>query len=323
MDLAGNEEAHETTNTVQVKVDTIAPTITGARTPAANSFGWNNTNVDVTFKCSDADSGIDGVVGCGPDQTVASEGLNRHVQGDAQDIAGNKSSTAVDKISIDTTAPSLVGAPTGDANGAGWYRSNVSVAWTGADGLSGIDPATQPANSTISSEGRGLGSSASISDKAGNKGAGSVSGINIDKTAPSVTGVLPAGKNAAGWYRGAVVVGFACADPALADESAGSGVANCPADVSASGDGANQSVTSAVATDVAGNASAGKTVSGINIDGHEPQTTADNKCATGFCTGTTATVVLSSTDVGRPASRRSTTASTVVPSRSWPARTPR
>lgn len=156
VDLAGNEEAHATTNTVPVNVDTIAPTITGARTPEANSFGWNNTNVDVKFTCADADSGIDGIVGCGPDQTVASEGFNQTVvQGDAQDIAGNKSSTTVSNISIDKTAPSLVGAPTGDANGGEWYSSNVSVAWTGDDGLSGIDPATQPANSTISSEGPG------------------------------------------------------------------------------------------------------------------------------------------------------------------------
>ena len=67
-----------------------------------------------------------------------------------------------------------------------------------------------------------------------------------------------------------------------------------------SGDGANQSVTSDAATDVAGNTSAGKTVSGINIDGHEPQTTADNQCTAtnGYCTGGTATVVLTATDVG-------------------------
>jgi hypothetical protein len=226
--------------------------------------------------------------------------LNQQIQGNAQDIAGNKSSATVGNISIDKTAPLLYGAPTGDANGGEWYRSNVSVAWAGVDGLSGIDPSTQPANSTISAEGRDLGASASIYDKAGNKGTGTVTGINVDKTAPSITAVLPTGKNAAGWYRGDVVVGYTCADPALADGSAGSGVASCPADSLVSGDGANQSVTSAAATDVAGNASPGKTVSGIKIDGHEPQTTADNKCiaTNGYCTGATATVVLTSTDIG-------------------------
>ena len=41
-------------------------------------------------------------------------------------------------------------------------------------------------------------------------------------------------------------------------------------------------------------------MTGINIDGHEPQTTADNQCTAtnGYCTGDTATVVLSATDVG-------------------------
>jgi hypothetical protein len=62
--------------------------------------------------------------------------------------------------------------------------------------------------------------------------------------------------------------------------------------------GADQSVTSAEATDVAGNSAAGKTVGGINIDGLAPQTTADNQCvkANGWCTGSTATVVLTATD---------------------------
>ena len=300
VDLADNEEAHETTNTVEVKVDTIPPTITADRTPAANSFGWNNTDVKVTFTCTDADSGIDGIAGCGPDQTVSSESANQHVQGDTQDVAGNKNSVTVDKINIDKTAPTLLGTPTGDANGGEWYRSNVSIAWTGEDGLSGIDPATQPANSTITSEGRNLGASASIFDKAGNKGTGSVTGINVDRTAPSITAQLPTGKNAAGWYRGDVIVGFTCVDPNLADGSLGSGVADCPKDAVASGDGANQTVTSDAAKDVAGNVNAGKTVTGINIDGHEPQTKADNQCTAtnGYCTGDTATVVLSATDVG-------------------------
>jgi hypothetical protein len=304
VDVAGNEEAHETTNTVKVKVDTIAPTINATRSPEANSFGWNNTDVKVAFSCTDADSGIpsdvtDGIAGCGPDQTVASEGLSQSVRGDTQDVAGNQSSVTVDQISIDKTKPSLTGAPTGDSNGGEWYRGDVMVTWNGVDGLSGIDPTTQPANSTITGEGRNLGASAKISDKAGNEGTGSITGIKIDRNPLAITAQLPAGENAAGWYHNDVVVGFTCADPALADGSAGSGVGHCPTDVSLSGDGANQSITSEHATDIAGNTST-KTVAGINIDGHEPQTKADNQCTAtnGYCTGSTATVVLNATDVG-------------------------
>ena len=303
VDLADNEEAHAATNTIAVNVDTDAPTITGAATPAPNGFGWNNTAVDVTFTCADIGSGLQtGVAGCAGDTTLTNDGANQSVHGDAVDVAGNRSGADVTGINIDTTKPTVSGAATTDPNAAGWYRGDVAIAWTGIDTLSGIDPATQPANSVVTGDGRSLGAGpVTIADTAGNvSNAASVTGIRIDRAAPVVTGVLPAGANAAGWYRGDVVVGFTCVDPALADGTAGSGVAACPSDVMLKGDGTNQSVTSAAAADVAGNASAGKTVTGINIDGHEPQTTADNQCTAtnGYCKGGTATVVLSSTDVG-------------------------
>src|SRR6266511_4101561 len=60
VDLAGNVEAKRTT---LVKVDTVPPTISGTATPAPNAFGWNNTDVAVTFTCHDADSGIAGCAG--------------------------------------------------------------------------------------------------------------------------------------------------------------------------------------------------------------------------------------------------------------------
>ncbi len=300
VDLADNAEA---LFSVDVNVDTLAPTITGTATPAANDFGWNNTEVNVKFTCDDVGSGLQtGVAGCAGDTILTNDGKDLKVHGDAVDVAGNKSSTDVGTINIDQTKPTLSGAPTADPNAGGWYRGDVNVAWTGVDALSNINPATQPANSTVSGEGRNLGAGPeTIADKAGNVSDGaSLAGIKIDRTAPVVTGVLPAGSNTAGWYKGDVVVGFTCADPTLADGLAGSGVAACPSDVLLKGDGANQTVTSAAGTDVAGNASAGKTVTGINIDGHEPQTTADNQCtATNlYCKGGTATVVLSATDVG-------------------------
>jgi len=288
VDAAGNVE-DATGNSLTLKVDTVAPGIKGARTPAANAHGWNNTDVDVTFTCSDADSGV--VEGCGPDATVTNEGANQTVVGNAQDVAGNKSSATVDNINIDKTAPGLTGTATINPNAAGWYNGNVQIAWKGTDGLSGIDAATQPDNSTITGEGNNLGASADITDKAGNKTTASVTGIKIDRTAPEVTGAPTTNPNAAGWYRDQVEVDFDCTDNL-------SGVAACPTSKVVAGDGANQSVTSDAATDNAGNDSAGKTVGGINIDGSAPSTVANNQCTkvNGWCTGDTADVVLASTD---------------------------
>ncbi|MEU4606332.1 PxKF domain-containing protein [Kribbella sp. NPDC023972] len=287
VDLAGNAEAKKTT---EVKVDTVPPVITGSRTPAANTYGWTNTDVNVSFTCTDAGSGL-AAVDCGPNAKVSDEGAGQKVVGTTQDVAGNTNSATVDNIDIDKTAPSLTGAPTTPANGAGWYKSDVKVHWTGTDTLAGIDPLTQPDDSTVVGEGNNLGASAEISDKAGNKGTGSVSEVKIDRTAPVVTGAPTTNPNGDGWYRGQVVVDFKCADNL-------SGVAVCPTSKSISTDGANQSVTSDPATDVAGNDSAGKTVGGINIDSKAPSTVANNKCTAvnDWCTGATADVVLTATD---------------------------
>ncbi|MCU1584944.1 MAG: hypothetical protein JWM49_1500, partial [Microbacteriaceae bacterium] len=284
-DVAGNVEAQQTT---AVRVDNNPPTIKGAATPATNKFGWNNTSVDVTFTCGDAESGV---AGCGPNATVGTEGANQQVHGDTQDVVGNVNSTTVDHINIDKAAPTLDGAATTDANAAGWYNGDVAIAWTGSDALSGIDPATQPADSTITGQGNNLGASASISDKAGNQKTATVNGINIDRTAPAIDGGPTTAPNAAGWYRDQVVLNFTCTD-------ALSGVASCPTSTVIAGDGANQTVTSDPASDKAGNHSAGKTVGGINIDGSAPSTTANNQCAAsnGWCTGSSANVVLTATD---------------------------
>ena len=119
----------------------------------------------------------------------------------------------------------------------------------------------------ITGEGRNLGAGpVTIEDKAGNiSDPASVTGIKIDRTAPGHHGRpdQPARTPPAG-TTGEVVVDFTCTDNL-------SGVAACPTSKLIKGDGANQSVTSDPATDVAGNASAGKTVGGINIDGTAPQ----------------------------------------------------
>jgi hypothetical protein len=294
VDTAGNEEPH---HAFPINVDTVPPTITGHQTPAANAFGWNNTDVAVTFTCTDDTSGIQGVAGCAGDTPLVNETAGQTVHGDAVDVAGNTSATAVGPVRIDKTAPTLTGVP-GHANGAGWYNGDVSVKWVGDDSLSGIDPATQPAPSIVPGEGRHLGADASISDKAGNVGHGSVTDLKIDRGAPTVTGHPTASPNADGWFHGDVVVDWVCTDPKLSDGTDGSGVASCPTSSLIKGNGANQSATSGQPSDVAGNVGSAATVGGIDIDGTAPASSANNQCtaANDWCTGSTADIVLAATD---------------------------
>ena len=290
VDLADNVEDRGST---EVNVDTDAPTITGVATPAANAFGWNNTAVDVTFSCADIVSGLQaGIAGCSGDTTLSNDGMGQSAHGDAVDAAGNRSGTDVTGIDIDQIRPTLTGIPN-DPNGAGWYRSDVAVRWVGDDAMAGIDASSQPSPSTIGGEGSNLGAGpVTIKDRAGNiSDPAVVTGIRIDRTPPTVTGRPTTSANGSGWYGGEVIVDFTCTDTL-------SGVALCPTSKPIRGDGANQGVTSGPATDVAGNPSAGTTVSGINIDGSKPSSTSNNLCTStnGYCTGDTADVVLGATD---------------------------
>ncbi|WP_157984846.1 OmpL47-type beta-barrel domain-containing protein [Lentzea terrae] len=289
-DQAGNQESSDG-NGLALWIDNAAPAITGSRTPA-NGHGWNNTDVIVSFACTDSQSGV---ASCGEPAVVTAEGAGQSVSGTAVDGVGKSTSTTVGDINIDRTAPVLTGSST-----TGWHNSDVTVHWTAIDGLSGVDTSTQPADSVVTGEGRALSSGAvTVKDKAGNESAPtSATGVMIDRAGPVVSGGPITSPNAAGWYRDEVVVDFACADPKLADGTDGSGVATCPASVVLKTDGAGQSVTSAAATDIAGNTTSGKTVGGINIDGTAPSTSSDNQCSrtNGWCTGSTANVVLTATD---------------------------
>src|SRR6185437_11865619 len=66
---------------------------------------------------------------------------------------------------------------------AGWYRNDVTIAWSCSDTLSGIDGSCPP-SSTISGEGAALTSTTSVADKAGNVTTATSPAVKSDKTAP-------------------------------------------------------------------------------------------------------------------------------------------
>ncbi|CAN5779480.1 hypothetical protein BH23GEM7_BH23GEM7_29610 [soil metagenome] len=90
---------------VTIRRDATPPAINlASRLPAANSNGWNNANVTVTWSCTDATSGV---VSTSVSQAVSSEGQNQSAPGTCTDQAGNTAQATETGISIDKTPPTL------------------------------------------------------------------------------------------------------------------------------------------------------------------------------------------------------------------------
>jgi hypothetical protein len=211
-----------------IGTDNDLPTITAQAHPLPNANGWNNTDVTVTFTCSDATSGI---ASCTAPVTVATEGPGQVVSGTAVDKAGNSASASV-TLNIDKTPPTIIGSASPPANGNGWNNGDVIVTFNCADGLSGV--ATCPAPITVAAEGANQVVSGTAVDKAGNSASASVT-LNIDKTPPTITGSVSPPANGDGWNNTDVTVTFTCGDGL-------SGVATCPAPVTVATEGAGQTV---------------------------------------------------------------------------------
>jgi hypothetical protein len=221
-----------------IGVDNDFPIISAVGSPAADSFNWNNTNVLVTFTCSDKTSGV---AFCPAPVTVSNEGANQVVSGTATDRAGN-SATASVTINLDKTPPSIAATPVPAANSFGWNSTSVIVNFLCTDALSGIATCSSPV--TLSKEGARQIVTGSATDRAGNSSSTTAT-INIDEAPPAITAIASPGPNAAGWNNSDVTVSFTCAD-------ALSGIAICPQSQVVNTEGTNQTA-SGTAFDKAGN----------------------------------------------------------------------
>lgn len=252
-DKAGNTASASVT----INLDKTAPTISASPVPPANSFGWNNGLVTVTFNCADL---LSGIATCTAPATLNAEGANQITAGTAVDRAGNIASTSI-AINIDKTPPTITATRSPAPNAAGWNNTSVNVAFTCADSLSGI--ASCPPAAVINTEGANQNASGTALDKAGNGSAATVL-LNIDKTPPVITAALVPAANSSGWNNSSVTVNFACSD-------ALSGVAQCASPVTLTHEGAAQTANGS-ATDIAGNTAS--TSSTVNIDETPPTITA-------------------------------------------------
>jgi hypothetical protein len=180
IDNAGNGSLPAT---VTVNIQTAAPTppsITASVSPAANSKGWNNTSVTVTFSCA---AGSNPLATCSSPVVVSAEGANQSVCGQAIDTAG-LSSSVCPKVSLDLTPPSIAISTQPLVNPNGWFTSPVSVTFACSDALSGV--ATCPPPQQFSADGANQSITGTATDNAGNTATPASYKINIDQTLPSI-----------------------------------------------------------------------------------------------------------------------------------------
>jgi parallel beta-helix repeat protein len=137
IDRAGNAEEAQA---VDVRIDTIPPTIDASIDPAPNASGWNNAAVTVEFTCSDAAPGS-GVASCSDPVDLAGEGEAQEAAGSALDVAGNQADRKVG-VNIDLTAPGIDFA--GGCGDTALYKGSLTTGVTVTDDLSGVASQSVP-----------------------------------------------------------------------------------------------------------------------------------------------------------------------------------
>ncbi|HUK45575.1 MAG TPA: hypothetical protein VLV28_09785 [Gaiellaceae bacterium] len=115
-------------------VDRTPPVITASAAPPPNASGWNNSDVTVTFTCSDTGSGL--ATSC-PPPVILGQGAGETATGMVTDNAGNPAKVTTAPINVDETPP--VVAVTGVTNGAVYQPGSVPTpGCQTSDALSGV-----------------------------------------------------------------------------------------------------------------------------------------------------------------------------------------
>src|SRR5579864_7109720 len=108
------------TTTATVNIDKTPPLISSSVAPPPNAANWNNTDVIISYLCSDT---LSGIAICPAPVTVSTEGAAENFTAQATDQAGNTSAVSTTTLNIDKTPPVVTATAAPSPNGAGWNRS--------------------------------------------------------------------------------------------------------------------------------------------------------------------------------------------------------
>ena len=211
------------------------PAITASASPAIGPSGWSAVPVTVTLSAmDDKGPGVKSITYSAsgaqatPATTVLAATASVVVTADgattltffATDTAGTSSAPQSITVQVDQTAPAIACATPNSA----WSATDITLTCTAADAASGLANPSQalltlatsvPAGTETASATTG---SATVCDVAGNCAtAGPITGLKVDRLAPSITITTPTGTYTAGQV---VIASYSCTD-------GGSGVATC------------------------------------------------------------------------------------------------
>jgi hypothetical protein len=192
---------NEYARTINVRRDATPPQVTGA-TPsrAADSGGWYNRPVSVSFSGTDPTSGI---ASCSAPTYGGADGASAAVSGTCTDVAGNTTAPAVFALKYDATPPTVAATTDRAPDGKGWYRKPVTISFSGVDATAGLASCTEPKR-YAGPDRPAVEVGGTCRDAAGNTAPELKVQLRYDATAPAVSGArarIEAGAARLSWQR--------------------------------------------------------------------------------------------------------------------------
>ena len=205
-DVAGNMAS----GSLEVKVDTVAPSLSTSISGTAGNLGWYVSQTKTTISSSDGTSGVDRVeynqnsAGWQNGSSVMNDDGMNTIAVRVYDVAGNMASDSI-QIKVDTISPVATPIiPTPDGLNSWFVTAPIAVSANGSDSGSGL------ASADVSVGGGSWNSGASLSDgvhavdfraidNAGNSATESRT-IKVDTVAPSLSASIFGTKGNSNWY---------------------------------------------------------------------------------------------------------------------------
>jgi hypothetical protein len=243
-----------------VAQDDAPPVVTYTIDGTTGNNGWYvSTSIVVHWSVSGS---VTSTTGCEPAISVSAPNTGTTLTCTASGPGGTTSVTTK-VLKLDATAPSASVTPSSAPNGAGWYRTPVTLQWSGTDSTSGLASCTA-ALTYGGPDTTGTAESGTCSDNAGNWSAAGLT-VHYDSTPPTTTPAPSPAPNANGWLKTAVQVGWSGSD-------ATSLIASCDSATPYNGPETSGTTLTGSCTDKAGNTSSGTFV--VRYDKTPPATTA-------------------------------------------------